>query len=652
MSDDEFEPRLGRQGNTGKAPRKYAARVAAGTRVHGVRAKRLGTRFDGSRIGRAAVIGRLLSTRNSQGLSRSRRAVVKTSLVHLKGRGLHAARAHLNYIQRGGVTRGGEAGELYGRGGEPVDGREFLARCAGDRHQFRVIISLEDGERYEDLRPYVRRLMDQVEKDLGTGLDWAAVDHHDTGHPHTHVVVRGVDDKGRDLVIAREYLAHGLRERAAELATRELGLASDQDIEARFSRDADQERLTAIDRRLLARLDSERCVMPEAADPIWRAYEIRRLHRLEAMELARSAGPQRWRLDVAIESTLTQMGERADVIRVMQRELIRSGLEREIRIHTPAAGPLIGKVQMYGVRDQHRQHQFLLVDGVDGHMHYLDLGVMGSGSEIAEQAVIRALPAQESATISIDHTIGTVAAANSGEYSQRLHLRHDPHASAAQTLIHEQRLEVFRRAGLIRHRDAAGTWTIPGDFLERVGVLEERRLRDYPVEIEVLAKRPLAQLATFDGVTWLDHELSDPHVSGARDQGFGRELRSALAVRRQWLVEQDLAHEDAHGLRLRRGALAQLQRRELLRLAEEVSRDLGKTYVEAASEVRIEGRIARRIEAEAGGYAVIENARDFTLVPLSRDFARQVCKAGAGIVRDDTMPRWTLQRGRQGPEIG
>ncbi|GAB7550912.1 hypothetical protein NRB_04070 [Novosphingobium sp. 11B] len=93
-------------------------------------------------------------------------------------------------------------------------------------------------------------------------------------------MVRGVDDKGRDLVIARDYLAHGLRERAAELATRELGLASDQDIEARLSRDADQERLTAIDRRLLARLDSERCVMPEAADPIWRAYEIRRLHRL------------------------------------------------------------------------------------------------------------------------------------------------------------------------------------------------------------------------------------------------------------------------------------------------------------------------------------------------------------------------------------
>ncbi|GAB7550911.1 hypothetical protein NRB_04060 [Novosphingobium sp. 11B] len=132
------------------------------------------------------------------------------------------------------------------------------------------------------------------------------------------------------------------------------------------------------------------------------------------MELARSAGPQRWRLDVAIESTLTQMGERADVIRVMQRELTRSGLEREIRVHTPAAGPLIGKVQMYGVRDQHRQRQFLLVDAVDGHMHYLDLGVMGSGSEIAEQAVIRAVPAQESGTISIDHTIGTVAAANSG----------------------------------------------------------------------------------------------------------------------------------------------------------------------------------------------------------------------------------------------
>ncbi|WP_350224260.1 DUF3363 domain-containing protein [Novosphingobium sp. fls2-241-R2A-195] len=81
-------------------------------------------------------------------------------------------------------------------------------------------------------------------------------------------------------------------------------------------------------------------------------------------------------------------------------------------------------------------------------------------------------------------------------------------------------------------------------------------------------------MATFNGATWLDHELSDPHVSGARDQGFGRELRGALAVQRQWPVEQGFAHEDAHAFRLRRGVLTKVQRRDLLRLAAQVSGDL------------------------------------------------------------------------------
>jgi type IV secretory pathway VirD2 relaxase len=34
-------------------------------------------------------------------------------------------------------------------------------------------------------------VMRQMEEDLGTRLDWVAVDHFNTGHPHSHVVVRG-----------------------------------------------------------------------------------------------------------------------------------------------------------------------------------------------------------------------------------------------------------------------------------------------------------------------------------------------------------------------------------------------------------------------------------------------------------------------------
>src|SRR3546814_5498869 len=82
-----------------------------------------------------------------------------------------AVRAHLRYIQRDGVTREGTPGELYSADRDTADDKAFLQRCDGDRHQFRSIVSAEDGSEYPDLKPYIRRLMTQMEADLGTRLD-------------------------------------------------------------------------------------------------------------------------------------------------------------------------------------------------------------------------------------------------------------------------------------------------------------------------------------------------------------------------------------------------------------------------------------------------------------------------------------------------
>jgi type IV secretory pathway VirD2 relaxase len=63
----------------------------------------------------------------------------------------------------------------------------------------------------------------QMESDLDTRLDWVAVDHHNAGHPHTYVIVRGVLEDGRILNIAGDYIAYGVRHRAEALMTLELG---------------------------------------------------------------------------------------------------------------------------------------------------------------------------------------------------------------------------------------------------------------------------------------------------------------------------------------------------------------------------------------------------------------------------------------------
>jgi type IV secretory pathway VirD2 relaxase len=106
----------------------------------------------------------------------------------------------------------------------------FSTPRPGDRHQFRFIVAPEDGAELSDLRAFTRELMDQMQTDLGTRLDWVAVDHFHTGHPHSHVVVRGKDDRGGDLIVAQDYITSGVRHRAEDFATLELGHESELEL--------------------------------------------------------------------------------------------------------------------------------------------------------------------------------------------------------------------------------------------------------------------------------------------------------------------------------------------------------------------------------------------------------------------------------------
>jgi type IV secretory pathway VirD2 relaxase len=94
--------------------------------------------------------------------------------------------------------------------------------------------------------------MNQASGDLGTRLDWVAIDHWNTEHPHVHVLVRGRADDGRDLVISRDYISVGLRARAGDLVTRELGPRSELETRQRLEGEVTAERWTRLD-RVLAR---------------------------------------------------------------------------------------------------------------------------------------------------------------------------------------------------------------------------------------------------------------------------------------------------------------------------------------------------------------------------------------------------------------
>ncbi|RUW53359.1 DUF3363 domain-containing protein [Mesorhizobium sp. M1A.F.Ca.ET.072.01.1.1] len=654
MRDDEFRPKLGKIGSRGsKAGKRFAGQLRAAINRAGGRSP-LGRHFTGSRTGRGGAAAVLLKSRDRYAAFRQRRVVVKARVVKLAGKGSDGARAHLRYLQRDGVTRQGEPGELYGTYSDRVDGKDFIDRAEGDRHQFRFIVAAEDGIEYEELKPLTRRLMAQMEEDLGTRLDWVAVDHFNTGHPHTHIIVRGKDDGGENLVIAREYISSGLRERASELVSLDLGPRTDLEIEQRLRQEMEQERFTSIDRQLLRMRGDDGLVSLSDRDVFRQTLHQGRLRKLERMGLAAEIGSGRWRLDDELEVTLRRLGERGDIIKTMHRELTSKGLVRSaadcvVYDAGQNAEPVVGRVVARALADEIDDRHYLIVDGIDGKSHYIDIGKGEATEPTPDGSIVRVTP-RNTERRQVDLTIAGIAAANGGRYSVDIHLKHDPSATERFAETHVRRLEAIRRVTGRVERQPDGTWIIAPDHLDRVADYERQRTRVEPVVVEKLSPLPLERQVGFDGATWLDGELISAAAQTLRNSGFGREILEAQAARRQWLIAQGLAHEQQDRIVYRAGMISILRQRELNRVASQLSDELGLPYVETRSGDRIEGVLRRSVELGSGKYAVIEKSREFTLVPWRPVIDRHVGKEVSGIMSGEGIS-WTIGRQKGGPGV-
>ena len=228
---------------------------------------------------------------------------MKARVVRHQGRKFRAAplTRYVFYLQREGVSRDGSDGRMFDASSEIADERAFAERCEDDRHHFRFIISPEDAATLDNLSTFTRELMRDAERDLGTRLDWIAIDHWNTDNPHVHLLIRGVGDDGKDLVISRAYISRGFRERAAERVTLELGPRTEHEIHSALEREVEAERWTSLDRALRDRADDGVGIAdlrPDGAgdDPELRRLMLGRAAKLERFGLAEQIAPGCWTL--------------------------------------------------------------------------------------------------------------------------------------------------------------------------------------------------------------------------------------------------------------------------------------------------------------------------------------------------------------------
>ena len=279
-------------------------------------------------------------------------------------------------------------------------------QAAGDGRLFKLIVSPEFGDRV-DLPELTRRLMRQMEADLGTSLQWVAVAHFNTGHPHVHVALRGVRDNGEALTLDRDYVKVGIRARAEEICTAQLGYRSHLDAAEAERREIQETRCTSLDRFLRRRaqpvVEHPDCVAVRvdpadgglAPSALTRERHLAaRLEVLQTMNLATPASGGNWLIRADFEAVLRAMQRAADRQKMLAQNaamLSDPRLPMQVTDHRNIE-QLEGRVICHG-EDEVTGRAHMLLEGTDAKVHFIEhsteIGRAWSAGRLRPNAFVR-----------------------------------------------------------------------------------------------------------------------------------------------------------------------------------------------------------------------------------------------------------------------
>ena len=656
---------------------------------------------------------------------RARRAIVKVRVVKLRNAKSSVSRGHLAYFQREGAgverTEGldGSAeltptrGQLYGpEDGVEIDGRDFVARSResfdgrGDPHQFRIMISPEDGAELArvngdgtpNLKDTTRALMAQMEEDLGTRLDWVAVDHFDTAHPHTHIIARGITHDGKGLNIAGEYISRGIRGRLEEELTRELGWKSELEIKQEMKRDMTAMKVTALDHEIIRGVNPATRIIDMNAgsaastfskdSPMNRHLLIGRMRHLKSIGLATQVESNSWQIDKDAFKRLGQIEQREQLTKEIHAAMERANISRPIRLNDGRKGydgsltnkRIIGRViaKTHGNDEGMDASQKgggkvrFIIDGSDGYARMIETGMDTRAGEAAKIGSI--IEVSPPSLRKVDRSIRDIARGNDyqGKPNNGYVGMFDIHMSAgngwrdpserqlaAHLRSHELRLANLTKAGIVKaveHSDRDGkalAWQVPDDFEEKAIALDLKQGRASGVKL--LSRQDLDAQLESPGATWLDRAQVDYGKGGierisAKTSIFAKELDTAFQQRRTWLIEQGYAElrqeEHKTSVIYKRGYVKALEAEGFNAATRKLEGMTGKAHVAAQAGRLIEGTVAQKFELPHGPHAMIETQRAFYLVPWESYHAQKWGKrikgrvlAGGGIDWEVGRPR-------------
>ena len=576
------------------------------------------------------------------------------------GGGVGNLKGHLNYITRKGA--GAEKDEkaiLFSAefiGENELSKSDFYAACENDRHHFRFIISPENGDEIDDMQNYVCRVMERVKGDLDTKLEWVSAVHYDTENPHAHVIVRGKDERGQDLVIAGDYIGAGIRGRAQEVANELLGERSLEEVQKSMEGEIGALRVTSLDRYIENNAveeileddleTSKSNVLVFDASKVLRGEKgvhfdgliEGRLKYLVTTGLATEA-QNIYQLRADFASELRERAQTAEITAAMEARIPDEMDKLHIyRVSENNTKIIEGRVESVGYQDEISDQKYLLVRDGDENIHHVAMAMNNYTDSIVAGVIVR-VSAPTLRKNGADFNIAEEAKANNGIYDPELHKasvyeRQLNMKSGDRGYIddvesyignHLTRIETLEKADIGRIRDN-GNYVVPDDLVEQGAAynakMDKKYRRNLHPQIKVISPEPLDSMVEVEARTFLDLEIWR-HQKGY-NLGYDhadKKTLDTLSRRKEWLEQNGYASYNSNdgAFLMKDDAMKRLYQKELDQAKQKLGKGLGRNVsdfeIESPETIRFYGFA----NLHAGHHAIITRGDACTIVKTSQN---------------------------------
>lgn len=608
--------------------------------------------------------------------ARPQRVVVKTHIVRHRSpqKGRASITRHVRYLSREAVTRDVGSGVFYDATRDDLDAKCETRSWSDDRHHFRTILSPENAYAINDLKAYVREVMARVERDLGA-LQWFAVNHTNTSSHHTHILLRGQAADGTDLVISRHYISHGIRQRAAEVATEWLGERTREEAQTAVANEVRAERWTSLDGVLARvaqpvkdglRIDMKVVKLSRYA-LITRELLAERLKFLVQAGLAQELAPEKrtflgrppvWRLVSDFQKQLNELGARQDIIKNLYTSLGQAAAAiapqiNRVTVNQQLGGPLQravrGVVMAKGAQNELSDERFVVLEDRAGKSHYARLWANEAVDAVRVGGVLEVGRSAER-NWRIAREIAHVAEfAGDGAYSTGAHRRwiRAWHPKAAEVRV-ERHLRVYMRhvEDLAKQSDSGITRADDGaSIVDRQKLEQFTASRSRWLDARVVSAHPLSEQIEAHAYTWLDRQILRTQMAkemSAKDFIHKAQVQAAITQRCEWLVEQNYAkrtsRDGVNAIAFLHGAVRRLTAREHEEFARHCNQKHGKRVEYMREGQSVTGVYRGMSYQHRGSFALVETEGGIFAAPVSR---APWAEKGQRVVARAVAPKFT-----------